>query len=234
MWPTTIQVVMPTPLVPHRVFYSRTRQANILPTLFAEWHSILSKSTTWLARSSEPDHPYWYGERTNVGWLALAAYEKGWLPLQEPTVPRRGKRAGRSDLWVYASRGPNTRVYDFEAKDAWLNVDSPKNPQTFYRRDYIKKNLKKALKQLKKPQGYAGHSGVGLVFVRLYGNKKSTKSDLMLDTVRFIKAATSTRVLKKAGADFIALYLAPYSYIKTVAPSYGPHLGIAVLGKRAW
>jgi hypothetical protein len=160
----------------------------------------------------------------------------GWLPIQEPTVPRRGTRDGRTDLWIYAGRSNKTKIYDFEAKNEELNLTRLKKPSTFYRRSYIKTNLNKAIRQLKKPRDYQGDVAVALVFIILYGDKGASIQEQRSSIKRFKKAATSMLVLKQAGADFVALFLAPDSCIEAAskAAGLGPHFGVAVLGKRAW
>lgn len=192
-----------------------------------------------MARCAYPDHPYWYDERTQVGWLTVAAHAKGWLPLQEPSVPRGKKGIGRGDLWVYTARAGNTRVYDFEAKLADLPLHRLKRYKWFSDVDDIEGKLGRAVRQVRdKKAGYEGDLGVGLVFVRLHVKRNARKAEMIRLAQEFKKHATAKKVLKDIGADFLALYFAPYRFIRRVLAHKSnknevPYLGLAVVGRIA-
>ena len=172
-----------------------------------------------------------------VGWLALAAYVEGWVPLQEPNVTRKGKRAGRGDLSVIKGFRKRARFYDFEAKYANLNLATA-NFESFSKVDDIEGKLSRAMKQTesKKPD-YQGDVQVGLVFILLYTRKGTTKANQIDLLNKFKKTCTTNKALLKAKADFIGLYLAKYSFVNKVFKAnngeYEPCVGVAVLGKVA-
>ena len=190
-----------------------------------------------MARCQHPDHPYWYGERTHVGLLAMAAHERKWIPLQEPSVPRRKKNGGRSDLWIYMRRGKKTKILDFETKKADFCITGNLDRRAFWDTDDIEGKLGRAIKQAKdKPNAYQGDGAVGLVFIRLWAGKSTTKSETLEAAGNFRDLAISKKVLKQINADFIALYFAPYSVVREVAKANNeyPHVGMAILGRIAW
>src|SRR5262245_243048 len=133
-------------MISSRAFYCTKRSVNSFKPLFKSWKKVLAWTTTRLAHCRYPDHAYWYGERTNVGLLAMAAHKQGWIPLQEPSVPRRGKNGGRSDLWIYMKRGRNSKVLDFEAKKADFCITEPRNPKSFWDTDDIEGKLYRAIR----------------------------------------------------------------------------------------
>lgn len=226
-------------MVRYRNWNATIATADLLKPLFKKWHKILSSATSRLARCRYPDHPYWYDERTQVGWLALAAQSNRWLPLQEPSVPRRTKGMGRSDLWIYSSRAGKTKVLDFEAKKADLPVHTLHRYESFSEVDDIGGKLTRAVRQVRdKKSGYEGDVAVGIVFVRLHARKNTRRAELQRLAQMASKHVTSKNVLKDAGADFVGLYLAPYKFIKRVLAhksnkKEAPYLGVAVVGRIA-
>lgn len=230
---------MANPLINHKWFYPRTSRSRDLRKLFNHWNQLLSRATTRLASSKNPDSPFWYGERSHVGWLALAVHETGWIPLQEPYVTRKRKGAGRTDLWGILGHRKTCRVYDFEAKFANLNLSSlVKKRNSFLEVDDIENKLDRAVKQTKsKHNEHAGDIGVGLVFVLLYTSHGTTKSEQIHLLKHFEKTATTRNAMKEKKLDFIALYSANYSSIKKIVDhykgKYEPCLGIAVAGRIA-
>lgn len=229
---------MPKSLIRYNFFNPRTTCAKTLQNLFRKWNGLLSRATFRLARSKHPDCPFWYGERSQVGWLAIAAHETGWLPLQEAYVARKGKGGGRTDLWGIQGRGESACIYDFEAKFANLNLSTLKSYNSFVEVDDIRGKLRWAMRQAKsKKNDYAGDVGVGLVFILLYARNGTTRSeqiDLLKD---FKKAATNKSAFAGVNADFLALYVAGYSSVVNVVKAnkgkYEPSLGVAVLGRFA-
>jgi hypothetical protein len=122
---------MPTALISYRVLYSKTNRAKQLEGLFRAWNWLLSRATPRLAYAKHSECPFWYGERCQVGWLALAAHRVGWVPLQEPNVSRKGKGAGRGDLSAIKGYRKNAKYYDFEAKFANLDLSTLKPKKSF-------------------------------------------------------------------------------------------------------
>ncbi len=233
---------MPKPIIPYNPFYARTPLAKRLRSLFKRWDSLLHWIDGYMKHPKWPDLPFWYGERSNVGWLALAAYDKGLLSLQEPSVGRykrfrhRGKQRtkrgkGRGDLLIYEGLGKHQKIFDFEAKQSDHNIELSFNKN-------IRAQLISALKSTQtKPIKEQGNVGVGVVFLPLYFvRKKRNLKDLRKPLNGFLRKVKREE-LGSVGADFIALHLAPTSIIKAVAranyyPKYPTYdVGIAVLGK---
>lgn len=190
-----------------------------------------------MARCQNPDHPYWYGERTHVGLLAMAAHERKWIPLQEPSVPRRKKNGGRSDLWIHMGKGNKMKVLDFETKKADFCITRKLDCSDFWDTDDIEGKLGRAITQANdKPGKYQGDGAVGLVFIRLRTGKNATKSQILKAATKFNDLATSKKILRQINADFIAMYFAPYSVVRNVARRNKecPHVGVAILGRIAW
>lgn len=224
-------------MISYRTFYSAKQSVNSFQPLFKSWKTVLSDATTRIGRGKDKDHPYWYGERTHVGLLAMAAHERGWIPLQEPSVPRRKKNGGRSDLWIYMGRDRNMKVLDFETKTADFCVTGSLNPKTFWSSDDIEGKLNRAINQAKdKPKAYQGDAAVGLVFLRLWAGKNATKGEILKAATKFKDLATSKEILKQIDADLIALYFAPYPIVREVARANNEyqHIGVAILGRVAW
>jgi len=73
------------------------------------------------------------------------------------------------------------------------------------------------------------------VFVLLYAKKGIVEPELV-QTLRKFKQDMVHRYLKTIGADFFALHLAPYSYMRKVAIENKefPTPGIAIVGKVRW
>ncbi|OAI43884.1 hypothetical protein AYO43_09760 [Nitrospira sp. SCGC AG-212-E16] len=229
---------MPTALISYRVLYSKTNRAKQLEGLFRAWNWLLSRATPRLAYAKHSECPFWYGERCQVGWLALAAHRVGWVPLQEPNVSRKGKGAGRGDLSAIKGYRKNAKYYDFEAKFANLDLSTLKPKKKFHHVDGIGKKLQSAVNQTRsKKVDYQGDVGVGLVFILLYTRKGTTKSDQLDLLDNFKTSCTTKEALIRAKADFVALYLASHSSVNKVFEKndeeYEPCLGVAVLGKIA-
>lgn len=223
--------------ISYKVFYSKQPSSKQFESLFRAWNRLLARATPRLAKAKYSECPFWYGERSQVGWLALAAHQIGCVPVQEQSVDRKGKSQGRGDLLVVKGHRKKARFIDFEAKFANLNLSYMKeNTKKFHRIDNIGKKLKLAVGQTgsKKPD-YQGDVGVGLVFILLYTEKGTTQSD-QIDLLDHFKDSCTTRgALIQAKADFLALYLARHSSVQEVVTKnngkYEPCLGVAVLGK---
>ncbi len=134
------------------------KRRRFIPQLFEEWDKIICDYENKL----DNDLPYAYGERTNVGILALAAKRIGGYPLEEYSTVKGSKKdkgAGRADLWI---RDKNENGWDFEAKHLWRSFFRPRN-LTSVTAEYLDEAVYD-VKQLTYPSRYQ----VGLVFLTLY------------------------------------------------------------------
>lgn len=238
---------MAKPAVRHKPFYARTALAKTLFPLFRAWDDSLSWAATIMARSKYPEHPFYYGERSNVGWISIAAWEAGLLPLQEPGVDRIRRRyrrgrvktervSGRTDLWLYKGRGRRQKVLDLEAKKADLSL------LPFLTRGYefqlskrTRNKLKAAIKATRNKQKYyKADFGIGVVFLHLYMPKTRSISEAKSAIKRFKRRASDRLVMRSLGVDFIAMHLAPTSFIRAVRaehPDADFDVGLAIFGK---
>ena len=100
-----------------------------IETLLLQWHKELADATSRLKPYN--DLPYWYIERTNVGFVAQATNSLRLPELEEYSVDRgKGakKRSGRGDLWFADSSGAE---YIAEFKLVWPSIKS--EPAIFFR-----------------------------------------------------------------------------------------------------
>src|SRR5208337_1881210 len=63
------------------------------------------------------DVPYFYNERANIGILSAAAWKAGWTALKEFGSRKRGKKNGRTDLYIWD--GNRNKGEYIEAKLGW-------------------------------------------------------------------------------------------------------------------
>jgi hypothetical protein len=223
-------------LIKHKCFYRRTVRAKKLHGLFAKWHALLRDATPRLANSKYPDCPFWYGERTQIGWLALALHDIGWLPLQEPYVMRKKKAAGRTDLWGILGHKKRCLTFDFEAKFANFNISSQHTQTSFLSVDDINQKLRRAVRQVRnKHKDHLGDVGVGLVFALLYTRRGTKKLQMKNELNSFKKLVTNIKSMAQSKLDFIALYVTYHRHVKRVQELYGyePCPGVVVFGRFA-
>ncbi|MDP2749745.1 MAG: hypothetical protein Q8O89_02855 [Nanoarchaeota archaeon] len=115
------------------------KKIAILKKLLREWKLILGH----YIEISQEDLPYWYNERVNTGFLAVAAWKLGGIAIEEYSVKRHhGKRKsqGRCDLWFKI----DNLDFSIECKQVWPSIFSDKAAKN------IKRALKDASKQLSK------------------------------------------------------------------------------------
>ena len=161
------------PAYEKRFFYYHFKGPN-LKVLFEEWHGIL----TWFEKKKYlEDLPYWYLERTNIGHLALAAYQLSGFPLQEFSIVKKGKAvskvgrkrapsSGRADLYLYIPKLSGFNV-NIEAKQLWYPLVNASQST-----DRIENSLKNAIKDCKDLRGSYGKKKLAIVFVVAYSTKK--------------------------------------------------------------
>jgi hypothetical protein len=88
--------------------------------ILKKWCEIV---ISWSERNEWEDVPWWYGERSSLGILGVAAWEAGAVPLEEYSTEKgrgRGLWTGRGDLLISTS----PKDYIIEAKQKWISISS--------------------------------------------------------------------------------------------------------------
>lgn len=148
------------------LFVGDKRKALVFPLLEC-WHKTLNKLEQLMSV------PYVYGERTNVGILAVAAVSSGYLPFEEYACKKgygRGQWKGRADLRVYKKVGGV--YFDFEAKcPQMISIRSKRVA------DLLERELGIACAEVEVED--RSENSAGIVFLRFNKAKKDTfHSDL--------------------------------------------------------
>ena len=232
--------------IAYRSYYCVSKRARDLRMLFKTWDVLLDRAALRVSRGQTPDHPFWYGERTNIGWIALAAHELRWLPIHEPSITRkrrerhRGKIrikriSGRSDLWLMRRRRDKTIFYDCEAKEKDLSLTPLiARPDDYSLPKLIPKQLRQACTDLRnKHSDIKGDVGIAMTFLRLYLPITVSNADQQAALQGLKSHAKNGFGL--SNCHFVALHLARSEFIRTVAKAYkDPYLdlGLAVLGSK--
>jgi len=214
-----------------KFFYFHFRNPNIRK-LFKAWNDILR----WYEKDKE-DILYWYLERTNIGHLALAAYQLKGYPLQEFSMKKvKGtqKSTGRADLFMYFPKGTlsDAQWYDFniEAKQIWCSI-SIGNDQ----KEMIGKALKKADVDLKKHRDKTSQAkyGMAILFVlpymKMLDEKKDMKKQLLSKFNKQIKQTAEEMEASFAAVHYADIEVSTELSQKYTKPDWYP--GIAVIGK---
>lgn len=200
-----------------------------LESLFKSWHDILS----WY-ELEEQDLPYWYLERTNIGHLALAVYQRSGIPIQEfSCLKGRGAKnsSGRADLYITLPNksGPQTRI-NIEAKQAWCSVKF--NDRS---RATLNTKLEEAVDDCKKikEKDWKEKDGMGLLFLIPYAKKmQKNKRDIAQEQCAFTTEVYEAS--KAAGASFVAFHYPLNTLLLKISRKNRKHdwcPGIAVVGK---
>jgi hypothetical protein len=205
-----------------------SKKASGLKGLFEQWHKILA----WFEKEDPTDLPYWYLERSNVGHLALAAYEISGRPLQEFSMTKgRGadKWPGRADLYISlpaVKNGSGSLDVSIEAKQRWAAI-KPKKPGGL--KKAVKGTLGSAMKDCGRltDKEWDGCRRLGVAFILPYKSGRDEVSDESLaDFTREIVEAA-----RAAEAHFAAIHYAPLSLSEGLREKYGWCPGIAAVGK---
>lgn len=149
---------------------------HLKPVLF-KWRSLMQKlAAEW---APEGDAPWWYRERTLVGFCSASVWKCGGEAIEEYMTDkksknkrRRKKRAGRGDL-MFSVKG---KWYVAEAKQSEISLNlSPKELK-----HKIAHLLRKAREDAVRTPNYGYASRLGMVFLTPYStytNGAATESD---------------------------------------------------------
>ena len=202
-----------------------------LEKLFRTWHEILG----WYEDETE-DFPYWYLERTNIGHLALAVYQRDGIAVQEFSC-LKGKEAedssGRADLYmkVPMGRGKSRPVeLNIEAKQQWCSVAFNANSKAA-----LATYLSRAEKDCRnlKDKAWRADLGAGIVFLLPYSKSVPTdRKDIRKQLKQFTVAVSKES--KKLGASFAAFHYPALDNLLEISKNFSEHgwcPGITVIGK---
>lgn len=135
------------------------------------WSALLEKWSQGIDRYidlTDGDIPYWYKERANVSFLAGAAWQCGWVAMQEFERDKQKPKGrhktwkGRCDLYLCSESGDNF----VEAKYKWLSLNSRNLLSN------IDKVLGEAVSDAHDSKCRQDISAVGVAFIPLYAQSK--------------------------------------------------------------
>lgn len=136
------------------------RRRTLIYDLLRQWHNTLRSIENAMGVG---DLPYVYGERANLGILAVAATKVGYIPFEEYSAEKgrgRNRRSGRADLWLVEKGG--AKAFDFEAKYTRVSFHSKRLRKT------IKHHLDRAFTDASNIK-YKSEYSIGIVFLCPYG-----------------------------------------------------------------
>ena len=93
-----------------------------LKSLEPVFNELLSVHLAYILGESGKDYPFWYGERSHVGFLAAAVWKYGGTAVEEfKTSKSKNKSSkGRCDLWIRINKKIG---FECEAKRLWVDLD---------------------------------------------------------------------------------------------------------------
>ena len=180
--------------------------------LLDKWASLINRYCFLIGE----DAPYFYNERANIGVLSAAAWQVGWVALEEFGNRKRGKKYGRADLYI----GPSDRDAGeyIEAKLSW-DINKTHNA------------LLRAIDDVEKVRLPKGDVGIAIAFV-----SPGIKEEYEPKIDEKIKGTieTAKQIAKQIKSDAIAWSFPRYSRILRGGGKY-EHLiypGVLLLAKR--
>lgn len=96
----------------------RDKRLNSARQILESWREVMTE----YPKRYRVDLPYWYRERTHVGFLSIAAWLRGWATLEEWGLKKGSHRKpsqGRNDLWIGRNGKPD---FFIEAKHIFCDV----------------------------------------------------------------------------------------------------------------
>lgn len=171
--------------------------------LIDSWHKVLSNYEKTLGNDGIP---YMFGERTNVGHLALAAFDTGAFPFIETISPFDEEedpclRQVKPDLELSVPGLDGT--YWFEAKYLGPGRTRPLNPDSYA--DLALKYLDDATEQIQDPRWDDQDYVFGVAFA-VIAIKEEHKTQYQEEDYRRL---SKEMVAKKSGPDFSTVHFCP-------------------------
>lgn len=201
---------------------------NIIHLLLCNWDNLLKRyEQAW--KATWPDgfpSLHIYNEQAQVGLLAFAAIEAGWLPFLEFSVDRKGKSPNkcRCDMSFLHSPGTKGEEVWIEAGHVWVPFDIEGEALA----EKVVPHLRRVRRDVKSIKEAADSQKFALVFVQL--NEAPEKE---LNHKRIWKQVKRAKDLLHA--DFCALHLCEEEIRRVIEPSSGRDCpGIAIIGKCEW
>ena len=138
----------------------RNRKLLKLRPVFVKWQRLMK---AYCRFAENEDAPYWYNERTNTGLLACAAWQAGWVALEEYSSTKRFKNEdyqGRVDLYLASEN----REFCVETKQVWVSLSR----RARRRIDKVADALRSARKDAVSSATHEDGRALGVVFVTPY------------------------------------------------------------------
>ena len=200
------------------IWVDRSKRDLFLSRVLIEWDRLLRHYERTLGNE---EIPYIYGERTNVGVLAVAAANMGGLTYIEATTDRRrrGKRAtGRPDLFVATENGRSRYYLEAKAVDHNPVTDGAEAVET------VKRRLREARRQARSVDDRGPNDRIGITFV--IAKIKPAETD-EYDATEFERRFGNP-------ATFLADFAAVHHCARSIWAK-GPHTcpGVALIGRYA-
>ncbi len=198
-----------------KYFAMDMRRPQLIKNLIEKWDQTLRDFEKVMTIE---DLPYVYGERTNIGLLAVAASKMGFVVLEEYALQKNQggqSKPGRADLWLYSE--DNSLDISIEAKFKELSWNSKRVAEL------IKPILEDAVHDVEKVRPYEGAKySLGIVFIRPYNANPNN-----FNPVGFWDQFSNRSSL---GADFCAMHLCKYEIWSQQQYNKG-YPGIGIAGK---
>ncbi len=151
-----------------------TPQFNYLEGILSNWIENTDKYVDYFGGD---DLPYWFNERANVGVLAAAAWQAGFVSLEEHQIEKVSgvgeDKKGRNDLYISSKE---EELY-IEAKVIFPNISNINRLEKS-----INTRLKKAIDDTKKLKGNIPKAA--LLFIAPYSRDKKGANQLQIDNFK--------------------------------------------------
>jgi len=155
------------------IFPGPFKKDKDLQQILRKWQQLMKELVEEWA--DDGDAPWWYNERTSVGFFAAAVWKKGGHAIEEYTTNKkfrtnRGKtnnKHGRGDLLFYLN---SNKAFVAEAKNEYLSLNRSPDKKVI-------SLLKIARKDAVRVPNYGIARRLGMVFMVPYSKSKPTDTD---------------------------------------------------------
>ena len=173
------------------IFPGPFKKDKDLQQILRKWQLLMKELV------ADDDVPWWYNERTSVGFFAAAIWKKGGQAIEEYTttkkfLTRRGRtnnKHGRGDLLFYLK---SDKAFVAEAKQVYLSLNRPPN----------NKKVISLLTTARKDAGRVPNHGakrLGMVFMVPYSKSKPTDTDKRIrEWINWVKVRSEQQKITAA------------------------------------